>query len=339
MKTRSSSLLVFVLLFCSAFAIAQRPSESSSFPSSPFDSAGRHSTSVSGAVQDMQSKPLKDVRVDLTDSNGLVVGSAYTNSSGSFEFSSVAPGNYTIVASSGMAQSSERVEANSWTTMVTLHLPIDNKAHDGVQGNSISVTQMKVPSKARDEYAKARDAAEKEKVDEANKHLEKALSIYPDYADALTLRAVLALNHKNSGAALADLDRAIKADPNYGLAYLVMGSALNMEGKFDQALTSLQRGEAMVPNSWQAHFEMGKAYLGKEDYPNALSQLQRAQSMAPAEYPVMYLLTAHAHFALKQYPEALAALQSYLQKEPEGPNSAEAHRMLERTQAMVAESK
>ena len=135
---------------------------------------------------------------------------------------------------------------------------------------------------------------------------------------------------------MADLDQAIKADPNYGLAYLVMGSALNMQARFDEAIASLQRGEALSPNSWQAHFELAKAYLGKEDYPNALSQLQRAQTMAPAEYPVMYLLQAQAHFSMKQYPEALTALQSYLQKEPEGPNSAEAHRMLEKTQEMVA---
>ncbi len=338
MKTRSLSLLVLALFFASGFAIAQRPSESSAFPntSSPFDSMGRHSTNVSGNVQDMQSKPLKDVRVDLTDGNGLVVSSAYTNSSGSFEFSSVVPGAYTVVASTGMVQGSERVEANSWSSTVVLHLPVDNKPQDGVQGEAVSVAQMKVPGKARDEFNKARDAMEKEKMDDATRHLDKALSIYSNYADALTLRAILALNQRNSGAAMADLDQAIKADPNYGMAYFVMGSALNMQGKFDEAIASLQRGEALAPNSWQAHFEMAKAYLGKEDYQNALSELQRAQSMAPSEYPALYLLQAQAHFSMKQYPEALTALQSYLQKEPEGPNSAEAHRMLEKTQAMVA---
>jgi tetratricopeptide (TPR) repeat protein len=112
-----------------------------------------------------------------------------------------------------------------------------------------------------------------------------------------------------------------------------------MQGKFDEAIASLQHGEALAPNSWQAHFEMGKAYLGKRDYQNALSQLQKAQSMAPSEYPVVYLLQAQARFAMQQFPEALAALETYLQKEPQGPNSAEAHRMLEKTQAMVQGSK
>jgi tetratricopeptide (TPR) repeat protein len=283
----------------------------------------------------MQSKPVKDARVDLTDGNGLVVSSAYTNSSGSFEFSNITPGMYTVVASSGMAQSSERIEANSWAAMVALHLPIDNKPQDGVQGQSVSVAQINVPKKAREEFSKAREALEKEKTDDGTRHLAKALSIYPNYADALTLRAVLSLNHKDPEAAIADLDQAIKNDPNLAMAYLVMGSALNMQGKFDEAIASLQRGETLAPDSWQAHFEMGKAYVGKEDYSNALGHLQRAQSLAPSEYPVIYLLQAQAHIGMKQYPDALAALQSYLQKEPQGPNSAEAHKMLEKTQAMV----
>jgi tetratricopeptide (TPR) repeat protein len=118
-----------------------------------------------------------------------------------------------------------------------------------------------------------------------------------------------------------------------------MGSALNMQSKFDDALRTLERGESLAPDSWQAHFEMGKAYIGKQDYQNALTHLQRAQSMAPSKYPLIYLLQAHAHLAMKQYPEAMAALQVYLQKEPQGPNSAEARRMLEKAQAFVAQSK
>jgi tetratricopeptide (TPR) repeat protein len=222
--------------------------------------------------------------------------------------------------------------------MVNLRLANDTP-QDGVQGNSISVAQYKVPGKARDEYNKAHAALEKQKTDDAIKHLEKALSIYPDYADALTLRGVLELNQRNPEAAIADLDKAIKADGNYAMAYLVMGSALNMQAKFDDAIRALERGESLAPDSWQAHFEMGKAYIGKADYPAALKHLERALNMSPAEYPLIYLLQAHALLAMKQYPEAMSALESYLQKEPAGPNRAEAERMLEQAQALVAKNK
>jgi tetratricopeptide (TPR) repeat protein len=284
----------------------------------------------------MHDKPLKDVRVELTNTNGVSISSAYTNSSGAFEFSRVAAGVYMVVATDGLQQTSDRVQVNGWTNTVVLHMPTGNQPQDGTDGNMVSVAQYKVPGKARDEYRKAREALQKEKLEDASKHLARALEICPDYADALTLRAVLALNHMNSEAALTDLDQAVKIDPNYAMAYMVMGSALNMQSKFDEAIRALQRGESLAPNYWQAYFEMGKAYVGKGDYPAALSHLQKAQSMAPAEYALIYLLQAHALLAMKQYPEAMNALQSYLQKEPQGPNSKEAQKMLQQAQAFAA---
>ena len=150
---------------------------------------------------------------------------------------------------------------------------------------------------------------------------------------------MLELNQKDPQAAIADLDKAIKADGNYAMAYMVLGSALNMQSKFDEAIRSLQRGQSLAPNYWQGYFEMGKSYIGKADYPAALRQLERAESMAPADYPLISLLRAHALLAMKQFPEAMAALQVYLQKDPQGANSAQAHKMLEQAQAFVARKK
>jgi len=47
------------------------------------------------------------------------------------------------------------------------------------------------------------------------------------------------------------------------------------------------------------------------------SKLERAESLAPAEYPLIYLLRAHAVLN-EAIPWAMAALQAYLQKDPKG---------------------
>ena len=333
-------LPLLAVLLLNVLAVAQRgmdPSRMTPFSSSP--SSMREGGAISGTVQDIHNNPLKDVLVQLTTINGGVINSTYTSVSGYFEFSSVAQGSYIIVATAGLQQSTERVESSGFATSVTLRMQGAEKPQDGVNGGAISVAQYKVPGKARDEYRKARDAAEKGKDEEAGKHLAKALEICPNYADALTLQGVLELNQHNPEAAVADLDKAVKADANYAMAYMVMGSALNMQSKYDEAIRALQRGESLAPGYWQAHFEMGKAYIGKGNYADALSHLQRAQGMAPREYPLIYLLEAHALLAMKQYPEAMSALQVYLQKEPAGPNRDEAQKMLEKAQAFVAKSK
>jgi Tfp pilus assembly protein PilF len=333
-----TALFVFAILCCNLIALAQRPAlDSSGMPHSPFGSALRDDCTVSGTVTDMNNKPLKDVRVELTNANGVAVNSTYTNVSGAFEFSHIAQGSYSVVATSGLQQTSEHVEASTFNSMVAIRMQTETP-QDGVNGRAISVAQYKVPGKARDEYRKAQAALEKGKTEDAGKHLARSLEIDPNYADALTLRAVLALNQHNPESAIADLDKAVKADGNYAMAYMVMGSALNMQSKFDEALRALQRGESLAPNYWQAHFEMGKSFIGKGDYPSALSQLQRAQAMAPQEYALIYLLEAHALLAMKQYPEAMSALQAYLQKEPAGPNRQEAEKMLEKAQAFVSKN-
>jgi tetratricopeptide (TPR) repeat protein len=320
-------------------------------PQSPFSNQGAmrgnnpgmsghgDSRSVSGTVQDTQNNGLKDVRVELSDANGAMVGSAYTNPSGHFEFTRLAPGTYTVVATSGLQQASERVDATNFSNSVNVRMQGVGKPADGVAGNSISIAQYRIPPKAREAYRKAHEAVEKGKTEDAHKHLAKALELCPNYADALTLRAVLELNQRNSQSAIADLDKAIQADGSYAMAYLVMGSALNMESKFDEAIRSLQRGQTLAPNYWQGYFELGKSYIGKADYPAALRQFDRAQSLAPADYPLISLLRAHALLAMKQFPEAMTALQAYLQKDPQGPNSEQAHKMLEQAQAYVASKK
>jgi predicted Zn-dependent protease len=338
MQTLRLIALALGFLICSLCLTAQTVSMDPQ--QSPF--SGQNSLrsesggSISGTVRDTANHPLKDLRVELTDVSGRGVNAVYTNSSGSFEFSRLVPGGYVVVATSGLTQVSERVDARSWSNMVNLRMPAKDKPEDGVQGNAISVAQFRVPAKAREEYRKAHEGVEKGKMDDASKHLAKSLEICPNYADALTLRAVLELNQKDSKSAVADLDKAIKADANYATAYMVLGSALNMESKFDAALRALQRGESLAPTYWQAHFEMGKSYIGKADYPAALRQLQLAENLARSEYPLIYLLRAHALLAMKQYPEAMTALQSYIEKDPKGVNNQQAQKMLEQAQAFVA---
>ncbi len=329
-------VLTLVVLGCSLSLTAQRYGIDPQQQQSPFSKAANHSddSSITGTVQDMNNKPLKDVRIELRNA-GSVVDTVYTSAAGSFEFSLIASGNYVVVATVGTQQVSEHVETRGMSSMVNLRMPGSNPS-DGVKGNSISVAQYRIPAKARDEYRKAHDFLEKEKLDDARKHLAKALELCPNYADALTLRAVLELNENKAEAATADLDKAIHSDPNYAMAYVVMGSALNLQSKFDEALRSLQRGESLEPSSWQVHFEMGKAYIGKSDYPAALHQLELAENMTSSEYPTIYLLRAHALLSMKQYPEAMSAAQLFLEKDPHGPNSQLAHKMIEQAQAYTA---
>ncbi len=289
----------------------------------------RDAGSIMGSVSSLAGQPLKDVQVHLHSiTTAGVAASTYTDRSGGFSFSGVPAGTYEVVAVSGVHQVSERVEVSSVPVTTSLRLPIKDIPNDGAGSNTISVAQYRVPEKARAEFLKAREATSKMKIEEAQKHVKRALEIHPNYADALTLRAILELNQSEIDAAVKDTQIAIQCDGNYALAYTVLASALNATGHFDEALQTLERSESLAPNTWQTYYEEAKAYLGKADYRATVQRLDRAKSLAPEDFPQMHLLRARALIGLNMASEAGTELEAFLQKVPDGPESEQARSML-----------
>src|SRR5262249_28413151 len=180
----------------------------------------RYSNSVSGSVRGADNRPLGNVHVELRDSNGSIVGSASTGNGGGFEFRQIAPGAFPVIATPGGGQAEERVEGNSLTNTVNLRMATSGSKPPNDTGRStVSVAQYRVPERAREELRKAREASVKGKVPEAQTHVAKALEIYPQYADALTMRAILKLAARNAEGAVQDLAQAIRYDGSYAMAY------------------------------------------------------------------------------------------------------------------------
>src|SRR5262249_31535981 len=332
------AVIVFVSLF--AFSVLlqaqENPAMQSARQQSSLASTTRHFNSISGSVFGSDNKPMSDVRVELRDTrNGQVLNSVYTGLGGDFQFSEIPQGLYRVVALSGTTQAEEVVEVNSWNSLINLRLPSRSKPDDNKGKNTVSVAQYRVPEKAREELRKAREASTKGRMDEAQSRVARALEIHPTYADALTFRAILKLTTKDNHGAVADLERAIECDATYAMAYMVLGSAFNVESKFDEAIRALERGESLAPDAWQAYFELGKAYAGKADFKTSLAELNRAHTLAP-EYHLIRLVRAHVLMQLRQFNDAVADLQVYLEKKPDGQDSDLAQKMLQQAQAAMA---
>jgi predicted Zn-dependent protease len=295
---------------------------------------------ITGAVHTVDNQPVADARVELHQmANGNVVASTYTSFDGGFEFRNLTAGTYEVIVTSGLSRVSEATQVHDDLAQVNLRLPSlsrDGKSDAGDK-NSVSVAAMKVPDKARDAYKKAQKAALKHDAAEANKQLERALEIYPKFAEALTLRGLMRLEAEQTKDAIADLENAVDADNNYALAFFVLGSAYNVESHFDDAIRVLDRGVSLAPNSWQAYFELAKAYVGKDDLAAASRQINKAADLAPKEYAPVHLIRANILLKQKNYPEAMSELEAYLEREPSGPNSASARQTLEQVKAFVAQ--
>ena len=315
--------LLFLLLFATVVACAQRPGHGS----------------VSGAVRTLDDHGVADARVELRSLNtGSVVSSTYTSFSGDYLMHEVPNGTYEIVVTNGLSQNTDSVTIQDSMATANFRMAGAREAQPGDAGNrdTVSVAQMKIPDKARDAFHKAQKAFEKQKMEDTLKEVQEALAIAPKFADALTLRALVKLDEQKTDDAIIDLESAVQDDNNYAMAYMVLGSAYNAKQRFDDALRVLDRGVTLQGNAWQGYFEMAKAYLGKRDLTNAMKEVNRAGDLAPSDYAPVHLVRANIYLALSNFSDAMSELETYLQRDPAGPDSAAARKTLEQVKTFVA---
>ncbi len=123
---------------------------------------------------------------------------------------------------------------------------------------TVSVAQMKVPEKARKLLEKAQSCLDKRKLQEADTYVSQALEVYPDFAEALTMRGLMFLDGHHLDDAAASLEKSTRADSSYAMGYIVLGAVYNMQSRFDDAIRVLDRGLTLKPQSWQATLSWGK---------------------------------------------------------------------------------
>jgi len=324
----------YVTLFASLLLLIG--SASAQFPQNRNEDLQNTST-VTVTVQKNGGAPLADAHVVVSSiGTRSVVASGYTNTMGVAEIGNVPSGVYEVIASKGVDQTTERLEVSNTDVQVALKISTDADTGAG-NSHSVSVAQMRVPNKAREQMKKAHEAVDKRKLEDAAKYVAKALEIAPDFSEALVMRGLLRLESGQAEDAKNDFDAAIKADSGNSMAYFAMGAALNREQLYERAAQVLDRGIATSPNSWQGYYELAKAQIGKGDYEASLRSLDRALDFAKDKYPPIHLLKGHALLAVRQYENAMAELQAFLMKAPLDANAGAAQKMLSQAKAFVAQ--
>jgi tetratricopeptide (TPR) repeat protein len=283
------------------------------------------SGSLTGVVHDNTDRPVSGARIELIDpSTGRTVTTAVTLPNGSFMIENLRRGTYDVVASAGVNESRTMVDVDS-NREVSFRLPIDTVSRDE---GSISLSQMKVPGKARRILDKAFEAFHKARIDEAFSLVQKALGECPNYAKALTLRGILNMQKGDTKDAQPDLEKAVQLDYGDDTGFVALAALYNNTGDYDRAQQTLDHGMTLNPKSWQANMEMARAQIGKRDFGAAIRSLDRAQSFAPPDMSLLHLFRAQAFIGLKDRDNAVKELQTYLGKEPTGTNSDQARRIL-----------
>lgn len=133
-------------------------------------------------------------------------------------------------------------------TLALLVVPLTSAAQSSTDGEG----SVSVSPKAVEETEKGLHALQVNKLDEAQRHLGRALAIDPNFADGNYLMGVLLLRQKESGKASGYLQRSVDLSPNHAPALLALGEAAYLQQDYSRAIESLERFIRGQPQSPQA---------------------------------------------------------------------------------------
>jgi len=154
-----------------------------------------------------------------------------------------------------------------------------------------------------------------------------AVRLDPSYAEAWARLAGAYMRSTLTGAMPRDealalaadaLDRAIAADPDCAMAYVMQGNLNLMEQKPDQARASLQKASALQPNSPEALTGSARLMARDGDYLAALEYNTRAQALDPLRSDIAFQRSGILA-SLHRYDEALAQYAKQRELDPDSP--------------------
>jgi tetratricopeptide (TPR) repeat protein/4-amino-4-deoxy-L-arabinose transferase-like glycosyltransferase len=175
---------------------------------------------------------------------------------------------------------------------------------------------------------------------EALAHLQTAMRIDPDYANAHHLMGVTLNRLGEAGEGEVHLRRAIRLDPERALTYFKLAELQLAQGRPAEAVDHLRQGLSRDPTSIEARNNLAMLLARMGRFDEALEQSERALVLAPDD---LTLRVNHARVLSDagRYEQAEQAFRWVLERAPENPRArlgiADAYVAMGRPQRAVAE--
>jgi uncharacterized protein HemY len=254
----------------------------------------------------------------LASSTGLSHGRAF--------FSSLPFGDYTLVVEATGYKSTQR----DINLSVSMRYEVDaNLQKEGIESGDAASAKPLLAPKAKDALDKALKALSSNKLSEAQKHLDEAVSLAPNHPDVLYAQGYLYLKQNNWAQAQSALEKASQMDPTNGRAFSALGMAFVDDGKYDSAIAPLEKSVQLNAGTWETQWALGRAYYHQQHYDQALTTSQLAWTESKGKAPQIELLVAQTLTAVGKYEDAAQALRDFLKHYGDRPEAATARRWLD----------
>jgi len=199
-----------------------------------------------------------------------------------------------------------------------------------ILSSTVSVNGMKTTDQARDDFVQACEAVRKNDLGEAQKRLEHAVKTDPQFAAAWVLLGQSEREQKKTDKAAESCTRARSADPNYLPAYLCLADVAAHQEEWKKVAEFTDQAAALHPVRAPGVFyynSLANFYLQR--LPAAESSGLRAIDESSGEQKAqMHFLLAKIYEQKGDRPAEADQLRKFVELEPHSPQADAARKIL-----------
>ena len=293
---------------------------------------GRTTGNITGQVRYAQGgQPAFNALVSCDAFSGGLIGQENTDRNGKFQFRNINLDQYVVtVRLPGYIEERQTVELQQ-TPDQFLQILLRPDVSPKRDAPTSAVIDVNVPQEARKEFERGEEAlasGKKEKIEEGVRHLEKSVSLYPQFLQAQLKLATAWMDLSEWEKAEQALRKVLELNPTTANALLALGEIYRRQKKDDQAEKMLLQGLQIEDHSWQGHLTLGRVYWSmatesKDEvqaralFEKSYDQAKRALQLKP-DFGDAHLLKGNLLLRAKRPQDALAEFEAYLSIEPNG---------------------
>ncbi|HEY7404184.1 MAG TPA: tetratricopeptide repeat protein [Candidatus Angelobacter sp.] len=145
----------------------------------------------------------------------------------------------------------------------------------------------------------------------------RAIKLDPFYGQAYMLLGLARMQLGEWSDAQWAFEEAAKVEPGNAKAYLGAGSALNEQKDYAGAQKALQQSLELRPDSAEAHYEMARSLWGQDKWQAAEPHVRQAIELNK-DYAGPHVLMGNIYLQREDPEAALKEFQEYLRLDPQG---------------------
>jgi Flp pilus assembly protein TadD len=207
-----------------------------------------------------------------------------------------------------------------------------NQPQNYSDGAVVSVSELSIPARARQEFDKANLALQKQDFAQARHRFGKAISIYPAFAGAYNNLAVAYARLGDHECEREALQKAIELNDHFELAYVNWARLEIASSRFANAESALSRAAALDENDSTAAILLAYTQMMEGHLEAAIASSQKAHSIGKA-HAFTHRIAAYAFVQLHQLDHAANELQLAVEEDPNGFHGTAARNELEQLRA------